>query len=207
MAVPELMRILLDDANLGWDHAWDLTQRTLGVYEPYAAAGGVREVAARVVRDAAATPPRNHLRDQPASARFSQDAIPRRCWTGAARELDRGRPGASTCVWRIWRSLAHTARTVWRQFTPNSCARRPSKTWPRCFPSVSTTKPMGSLRAGGYCWRIPLLAGAITQAIGESWVTDLSQLKKLVPLAERQGLPRQLQESETAIQISVCKLA
>ena len=29
MAVPELMRILLDDAHLGWDQAWDLTQRTL----------------------------------------------------------------------------------------------------------------------------------------------------------------------------------
>jgi len=30
LAVPELMRILLDDAHLGWDPAWDLTQRTLG---------------------------------------------------------------------------------------------------------------------------------------------------------------------------------
>ena len=29
MAVPELMRILLDDAHLGWDEAWDLTQQTL----------------------------------------------------------------------------------------------------------------------------------------------------------------------------------
>ena len=29
MAVPELMRILLDEAQLGWDEAWDLTQRTL----------------------------------------------------------------------------------------------------------------------------------------------------------------------------------
>ncbi len=29
MAVPELMRILLDEAHLGWEHAWDLTQRTL----------------------------------------------------------------------------------------------------------------------------------------------------------------------------------
>jgi starch phosphorylase len=29
MAVPELMRILLDDVRLGWDKAWDLTQRTL----------------------------------------------------------------------------------------------------------------------------------------------------------------------------------
>src|SRR5579862_3738215 len=29
MAVPELMRILLDDAKLGWDQAWDLTKKTL----------------------------------------------------------------------------------------------------------------------------------------------------------------------------------
>ena len=29
MAVPELMRILLDDAKLGWDEAWDITKRTL----------------------------------------------------------------------------------------------------------------------------------------------------------------------------------
>jgi glycogen phosphorylase len=29
MAVPELMRMLLDHARLGWDQAWDLTQKTL----------------------------------------------------------------------------------------------------------------------------------------------------------------------------------
>ena len=29
LAVPELMRILLDDAHLGWDEAWELTKRTL----------------------------------------------------------------------------------------------------------------------------------------------------------------------------------
>jgi len=29
LAVPELMRILLDDAHLAWDQAWDITQRTL----------------------------------------------------------------------------------------------------------------------------------------------------------------------------------
>lgn len=29
MCVPELMRILLDDAHLGWDEAWDVTRKTL----------------------------------------------------------------------------------------------------------------------------------------------------------------------------------
>jgi starch phosphorylase len=30
MAIPELMRILLDDEHLGWDEAWDITQKTFG---------------------------------------------------------------------------------------------------------------------------------------------------------------------------------
>ena len=46
MAVPELMRILLDDAHLGWDQAWDLTQRSLGLHEPYAVARSFGEMAA-----------------------------------------------------------------------------------------------------------------------------------------------------------------
>src|SRR5204862_1229600 len=29
IAVPELMRVLLDEANLGWDQAWNLAVRTL----------------------------------------------------------------------------------------------------------------------------------------------------------------------------------
>ena len=47
MAVPELMRILLDEAHLGWDQAWDICRRTLAYTQPYALAGGVGEVAAR----------------------------------------------------------------------------------------------------------------------------------------------------------------
>ena len=30
LAIPELMRILLDEEHLGWDEAWDITQRTFG---------------------------------------------------------------------------------------------------------------------------------------------------------------------------------
>jgi starch phosphorylase len=29
LAVPELMRILVDQAHLGWDEAWNITQKTL----------------------------------------------------------------------------------------------------------------------------------------------------------------------------------
>ena len=46
MAVPELMRILLDEAHLGWDQAWDITQQNSGVHEPHAAARSAGEMAA-----------------------------------------------------------------------------------------------------------------------------------------------------------------
>ena len=35
----------------------------------------------------------------------------------------------------------------------------------------------------------PALARTITEAIGDGWISDLGQLSKLKPLAERQGLP------------------
>ena len=29
LAIPELMRLLMDDEGLGWDEAWDVTSRSL----------------------------------------------------------------------------------------------------------------------------------------------------------------------------------
>ena len=61
MAVPELMRILLDEAQLGWDEAWDLTRRTLAYTNHTLLARSPREMAGGVVRDAVAAPPGDHL--------------------------------------------------------------------------------------------------------------------------------------------------
>ena len=65
-----------------------------GVHQPHAAARSAREVAARVVRDAAAAAPGDHLRDQPPPARRRADALPRRRGPRRAHEPDRGRARA-----------------------------------------------------------------------------------------------------------------
>ena len=69
LAVPELMRILLDEAGLGWDQAWDICQTDPGLHQPHALAGGAGEMAAPLVRAAAAAPSGDHPRDQPPPAR------------------------------------------------------------------------------------------------------------------------------------------
>ena len=126
-------------------------------------------------------------RDQPASARFGPDPLPRRRGTRAAREPRRGGPGAPRSAWPTWRSSARTAPTAWPPFTPSCCARRRSRIWRRFFPSASATRPTASRHDAGCCWRTRALARTITEAIGDGWITNLSELRKLKPLADDQG--------------------
>ena len=60
LAVPELMRILLDEAEFGWDEAWDLTQRTLAYTNHTLLPEALEKWPLRVVRAAAAAPSRDH---------------------------------------------------------------------------------------------------------------------------------------------------
>ena len=61
MAVPELMRILLDEAKLGWDEAWDLTRRTLAYTNHTLVARSTREMAGRSGSRCCTASPRDHL--------------------------------------------------------------------------------------------------------------------------------------------------
>ena len=44
LTVPELMRILLDEARLGWDEAWDITRQTR-LHQPHPSSRGARALA------------------------------------------------------------------------------------------------------------------------------------------------------------------
>ena len=125
MAVPELMRILLDDAHLGWDEAWDIDQRRPGLHQPHAAARGAGEMAGGVVRVLLPRQLGNHLRDQPAAARrrfgsrFPGDGD---AWSASASWR---RAPRKQCAWPTLPSSARTAPTAWRRSIPDCCARPP----------------------------------------------------------------------------------
>jgi len=65
IAVPELMRILVDIRHLEWDKAWDLTTRTFKLHQPHADVGSPGNLAGIPVRKPVAAPFADHLRNQP----------------------------------------------------------------------------------------------------------------------------------------------
>ncbi len=91
LAVPELLRILLDEARLGWDQAWELTQRTLGgghyTNTHAAARGGEALEKGPLALVRAAALPRTYPRDHFSGGKSMFRAPARRC----SRPLSRRR--------------------------------------------------------------------------------------------------------------------
>ena len=105
----------------------------------------------------------------------------------ARDQPDRGRPDQARPHGQPGhRRLAQHQRRG-RDSLSSCCARRRSRTWPRCFPSASTTRPTASRRGAGCCWPTRRSPARSRDAIGDGWITDLSQLSRLKPLADDKG--------------------
>ena len=124
MAVPELMRILLDDAGLDWDTAWDLTRRSLA-YTNHTLLPSAGEVAAQVVRGPVAAPGRDRLRGEPPLPRRGRRPFPGRWRARRTHEHHRGRGRAQSAHGRPGdRGLAQHERRLGDPFEASANARR-----------------------------------------------------------------------------------
>ena len=192
MAVAELMRILLDDAHLGWDQAWDLTQRTLGVHQPHAAARSAGEMAGRRgSRLCCRAIWRSSTRSTAVCSMTVRTPISGRRRTRAARQPGRrGRRRKSAHGEPGDRRLAQHQRRGGDSFA-SCCARRRSRTWPRCFPERFNNKTNGVTPRR---WLLLCEPGARRRdhrrPSAKVGSPISSQLSKLKPLADDQGFPR-----------------
>ena len=142
LAVAELMRILLDQARLGWDEAWDLTVRTLAYTNHTLLPEALEKWPVEPLRDRPAPAPRDHLRDQPPlPRRRPRDAIPATRTASRARQPDRG--GAREAGPHGPPGHRRLAQHQRRRRDPLRAAAddRAARTSPSCSPSASTTRP------------------------------------------------------------------
>ncbi|MGC2543744.1 MAG: glycogen/starch/alpha-glucan phosphorylase, partial [Candidatus Sulfotelmatobacter sp.] len=182
MAVAELMRILLDDAHLGWDEAWDLTTRTLGytnhtllpeALEKWPVAWFetllprqleiIYEVNRRLLDDVRKRFPNDEGRVQRIS--LVEEGSPRKI-----RMANLAIVGSHST-----NGVAAVHSKLLRTTTVKDLAEM--------FPERFNNKTNGVTPRRWLLESNPSLSRVITSAIGEKWITDLNQLRDLKPLA------------------------
>ncbi len=140
MAVPELMRILLDEARLGWDEAWDLTVRTLAYTNHTLLPEALEKWSVELFE---AFLPR-HLEIVYEINRRFLDLFERKypggqCPMERVSLIEEPDPIAR-CVWQIWLSSVPIAQMGLRRFIRNCCARTPCRISQNFSLNDSTTR-------------------------------------------------------------------
>jgi len=185
-AVPELMRILLDEAHLGWDRAWDLTQRTLG-YTNHTLLPEALEKWPLAWFEALL--PRQLEIIYEINRRFLDSVRSR--FPGDEGRVERASLIEEGPTKRV--RMANLA--IVGSHSTNGVAAIHSqllrtitvKDLAEMFPERFSNKTNGVTPRRWLLLANPGLSLVITKAIGDGWVTDLRHLNKLKPLADDKG--------------------
>jgi len=186
LAVPELMRILLDDAHLGWDQAWDLTQRTLA-YTNHTLLPEALEKWPLAWFELLL--PR-HLEIILEINRRLLDAV-RRGFPGEDDRVVRTsliEEGPSKHVRMANLAIVGSHSTNGVAAIHSALLRSTTvKDLAEMFPERFSNKTNGVTPRRWMLLANPALAGLISEAIGDGWMTDLGQLAGLRSLADDRG--------------------
>jgi glycogen phosphorylase len=183
LAVAELMRILLDEASLGWEQAWDITRRTLA-YTNHTLLPEALEK----------WPLRWFELLLPRQLEIILE-INRRYLDEMRRRFpdDNGRAERSSLVEEGGeRKIRMANLAIIGSHSTNGVAAIHSRLLraetvrdlAEIFPERFNNKTNGVTPRRWLLAANPALAGRITEAIGDRWITDLAKLAMLKPLAE-----------------------
>ena len=183
LAVPELMRILLDEAHLGWDQAWDLTRRTLAYTNhtllpealekwPLAWFGVLlprhQEIVFEINRRLLDDVRRRFPGDE---GRVVRTSLIEEGPIKHVRMANLAIVGSHST-----NGVAAIHSALLRSTTVKDLAEM--------FPERFSNKTNGVTPRRWLLLANPALARTITEAIGDGWITDLDELVKLRPLAD-----------------------
>jgi glycogen phosphorylase len=186
MAVPELLRIFLDEAHLDWDQAWALTQRTLAytnhtllpeALEKWPVAWFemllprhleiIYEINRRLLDGVRARFPEDE-------GRVARVSLIEEGQTKHVRMANLAIVGSHST-----NGVAAIHSRLLRTVTVKDLAEM--------FPERFSNKTNGVTPRRWLLLANPALAHTITEAIGDGWITDLGELRKLKPLADDRG--------------------
>jgi len=187
LAVPELMRILLDEAHLGWDEASDLTKRALAYTNHTLLPEALEKWPVAWFEKVL---PR-HLEIIYEINRRLLDAVRTRFPGDEGRvarvSLIEEGPSKHVRMANLAIVGSHSINGV-AALHSELLRTMTVKDLAEMFPERFNNKTNGVTPRRWLLLSNPALARTISDAIGDGWITDLSQLAKLKPLADDRGL-------------------
>jgi starch phosphorylase len=183
MAVPELMRILLDEARLGWDEAWDITRRTLAYTNHTLLPEALEKWPIQYFQQML---PRHLEIIFEINRRFLDDARARYPGDGgriARLSLIEEGPEDKVRMANLAIVGSHSTNGV-AAIHSELLRKTTVRDLAEMFPERFNNKTNGVTPRRWLLLANPPLARTISDAIGDGWVTDLSQLTKLKSLAD-----------------------
>ena len=197
MAVAELMRILLDNAKLGWDEAWDLTVRTLAYTNHTLLPEALEKWPVRIFELVC---PRLLEIIYEINRRFLAD-VSQHYPGDDARAIRVSLIDESAAPQVRMAHLAivgsHSTNGV-AQIHSDLLRTRVVSDFAAMYPKRFNNKTNGVTPRRWLLLANPDLSRLITDAIGDAWVTDLSQLRKLLPLADDAGFREGFRKAKQA---------
>ncbi|MBI5918430.1 MAG: glycogen/starch/alpha-glucan phosphorylase [Nitrosomonadales bacterium] len=182
-AVPELMRLLMDEHGLGWNEAWSITRRTVAYTNhtllPEALERWPVSMFGRLL-------PRLLEIIYEINAGFLAEVALR--WPGDSerqRRMSIIEEGGERQVRMAYLAVvaSHSVNGV-AQLHSDLLQQHLFNDFYQLWPKKFNNKTNGVTPRRWLSWSNPQLGALITRTIGDGWVTDLPQLKKLAPHAD-----------------------
>ncbi len=195
MAVPELMRILLDDAHLGWDQAWGLTQRALAYTNHTLLPEALEKWPLRWFE----TMFPRHLEIIFEINRRFLETVRRRFPQDSSRvqRMNLVEEGTERRIRMANLAIIGTHSTNGVAAIHSELLRTQTvQDLAEMFPERFNNKTNGVTPRRWLLLANPGLSHVITEAIGDNWITDLSQLQKLRPLCGDAGFRREFAKAK-----------
>jgi starch phosphorylase len=195
VSVAELMRILLDDAGLGWDQAWGITQRTFAYTNHTLLPEALERWPVKWFEDIL---PRHLEIIYEINRRFLDQVRGRYPGDeGRARRMSLVEEGAAKKVRMANLAIvgSHSTNGVAAIHT-ELLKSHVVPDFAEMFPERFNNKTNGVTPRRWVLVANPSLAGVITEAIGDEWIRDLSQLARLKFLAEDSQFRQEFREAK-----------
>ncbi len=197
IAVPELMRILIDEKHWDWDKAWGVAQQvfayTCHTLLPEALEVWPTEMLGKLLpRHLEIIYRINEEFVEQVRAAYPGDELRVRRMSIVANEPVRAIRMAHLAT--VAGSHVNGVAALHSQLLADKVLADFAHLWPEKFTNVTNgVTPRRFVRLSN-----PKLSGLITEAIGDEWVTDLSQLSRLEPLADDAEFRRRFREIKAA---------